>query len=661
MSCDKLVYDLSSETEGSPNVFVRKDWLNIMDNQSQNYSSNQSVIDTSQLSNSNKWMSYREAYLQIPLLLTFSGSAVGATPSSMTNNAGNNPSGAVVLGTTNTFIGHNSDGSATDIAGSGVIGLKNWFGQIIHSFTVDYNGTTIIQQTPFINMWNTFKLLTSLSWDDVRTQGAHIGFYPDTSTSWTFGDNTASSADGQGVCNNLTLPDWPSEFRSNSFTPVSSILGQSSGNVGLMMRQRYTVYDPCASVAAIASTNATPHSLNLLPIDVTKNMWQNYITGRVGTAVSPNIGYVQHVVLATVYLKHVHSFFDRIPLLKGVYMKMTMNLNNASATIATTAMTVATSAAGNSLAIPVNAAPGTLKLSTVSVPVGGVCPFMIASAFVSQSGVNTFALADVGTSALAAQYRPAMSSGGAVICSAANSTIGYYADLSVGGKILSPLASTAVGTGQSGGAQSVLMYIPAYTFNPPFEQAYLSSPVKTIKYSDVYQYQVDGVSGSFNRLITNGLANIKSILIIPFLSPDVANNHLTVAQFQSPFDSAGGGTTAPMVQINNFNVQVSGQNAIYNTERYTFEQYLNQTHGQNSVNGGLTDGLTSALINFRDWQSLYCYYYVNLERMLPVEQLVPKSVFIQGQLPSGSKKYDFYVFIEHGAQLKVDALTGARV
>jgi hypothetical protein len=77
MSCDKLVYDLSSETEGSPNVFVRKDWLNIMDNQSQNYSSNQSIIDTSQLSNSNKWMSYREAYLQIPLLLTFTGSGVG--------------------------------------------------------------------------------------------------------------------------------------------------------------------------------------------------------------------------------------------------------------------------------------------------------------------------------------------------------------------------------------------------------------------------------------------------------------------------------------------------------------------------------------------------------------------------------------------------------
>lgn len=49
--CDKLVYDLAMEVEGSPSVFVRKDWINILDNQTQNYTSNQSVLDTSQLSN----------------------------------------------------------------------------------------------------------------------------------------------------------------------------------------------------------------------------------------------------------------------------------------------------------------------------------------------------------------------------------------------------------------------------------------------------------------------------------------------------------------------------------------------------------------------------------------------------------------------------------
>ena len=29
---DKLIFDLSQEVEGSPNVFVNKSWLNILDN-----------------------------------------------------------------------------------------------------------------------------------------------------------------------------------------------------------------------------------------------------------------------------------------------------------------------------------------------------------------------------------------------------------------------------------------------------------------------------------------------------------------------------------------------------------------------------------------------------------------------------------------------------
>ena len=74
--CDKLVFDLAQEVEGSPNVFVRKDWLNILDNQNQNYNNNQSVIDTSQLSNSNKYMSYREAYLSIPFLVTLASTSI---------------------------------------------------------------------------------------------------------------------------------------------------------------------------------------------------------------------------------------------------------------------------------------------------------------------------------------------------------------------------------------------------------------------------------------------------------------------------------------------------------------------------------------------------------------------------------------------------------
>ena len=130
--------------------------------------------------------------------------------------------------------------------------------------------------------------------------------------------------------------------------------------------------------------------------------------------------------------------------------------------------------------------------------------------------------------------------------------------------------------------------------------------------------------------------------------------------FQSPFDPAGTGPTSPMCWLTNFNIQVSGQNAIYNVERYNFEQFNNQLYGQNAVNGGLTDGITSGLIDRQKFDMAYSYYYVNIERMLPVEMSVPKSIQILGQNLS-SRVLDLYCFIEYGCEVSIDALTGARV
>ena len=209
MSCDKLVFDLATEIEGSPSIFVKKDWLNILDNQNGNYSANQSVVDTSQLSNSNKFLSYREAYISVPMLITLTSDGAA------------------------TFAPATSASSA-DYS----IGLKNWFGQIVHSFTLDYNGTTIIQQTPFINMWNSFKLMTTLSWSDVQTMGATIGFYPDDPLSWSY--NTTTSGSGVGVCNNTN-------FSSNAFgtivTGVDNRYKSGNGNIGFLRRQSYINYD----------------------------------------------------------------------------------------------------------------------------------------------------------------------------------------------------------------------------------------------------------------------------------------------------------------------------------------------------------------------------------------------------------------------------------
>jgi hypothetical protein len=218
--------------------------------------------------------------------------------------------------------------------------------------------------------------------------------------------------------------------------------------------------------------------------------------------------------------------------------------------------------------------------------------------------------------------------------------------------------STIVAPSPLGG--SVLLNIPAYTFNPTFETSYLSSPIKKIVYSDIYQYQVINqiqAGGTFNQLITNGIANIKSVLVLPFFQ---SGQNGGLSPIQSPFEPAGGGPTSPLCLLTQFNIQISGQNAIYNTERYAYEQFMNQLQGCNSINGNLTDGLTSGLIDQKNFEMNYNYYYVNCGRMLPVEEAVPKSVNILGTNMS-ARGIDLFVFVEYGVEVSVDVLTGARV
>jgi hypothetical protein len=585
MSCDKLVYDLSQEIEGSPNVFIKKDWLNILDNQNGQYSSNQSVVDTSQLSNSNKYMSYREAYLSVPLLLTL-------TSSDPANN--------------DVFLPETA-GTSADYS----IGLKNWFGTIVHSLTLDYNGTTIIQQTPYINMWNSFKLLTSLSWNDVAVMGSTIGFYPDNPLSWSY--NAVAAADGIGVSNNTDFRPTSSILNGIVVAGAHNNYASGRGNSGFQMRQSFINYDP----AGIPSTTAQTYDGAILSTQSARNLWKSYISLKRNGVDNGVAGVIQISVVATIYLRHLHSFFNMCPLLKGVYMKATLNLNNTSTSF---------SAAGGA---------GNLTLTSVSNAVGGVNPLMIASAKTGNG----------------------------------NATLGatnYIANVSVGATCLDSQISSLNGNGNIQGqlSRNIYLYIPAYTFNPIFEQAYLSSPIKRINYTDVYQYQIlnQATNTPFNQLLTNGIANIKSVLAIPFWSATGGATDLpgNLPAYLSPFDPAGTGTTSPMCLLTNFNVVVSGQNMIYNTQRYSFEQFNNQLYGIHSVNGGLTEGINSSLIDFQAFEQCYCYYYVDVSRMLPVEESVPKSVQLVGQNQAVSP-IDLLCFIEYGVSISIDALTGARV
>jgi len=651
---------MSSQSEGSPSVFVRKDWLSILDNQNQNYQGNQVVVDTSQLANSNKYMNYREGYFLCPLMLTLTGGATSGTE----------------------FFSPNSALSSADFA----VGLKNWYGSIIHSFTLDYNGTTIIQQTPYIGMWNTFKLVNSLSYNDLLTSASQLGFYPDTATSWSY--ISANSPSGVGTCNNYN--GFSSVVVANQFNE------QETFNEGFLKRQLAWNFDPSAFTGP--ETSATLFSV-LFGTASLNQMWKSYIFTKVNQTATSNTGTFQVAISAIIYLKHLASFFERVPLLKGVFMKMTLNLNQSSVNFSVTkTQTVATltsasiTAAGVltvviatgqitpmtgqyivSTAIPyyigeqlssttfeiLNPPAATIaSTSTLNVidstiqplttftsvvpqsPLGGVQPIMLASTNIQE---NSTSLPHGGSNAYV--------------------TGNYIVSLAVGNRVLNTSQSSSLNIVGSPLSGSVILNIPAYSFNPVFEQSYLSSPIKKIVYTDVYQYQIVNTIGSkanFNNLISNGIANIKSVLVLPFFSAVQTNDTLGYSPIQSPFDPAGSGTTSPLCLLTQYNVQISGQNAIYNTERYAYEQYLNQLYGQLAVNGGQTDGMTSGLIDQRAFESSYNYYYVNCGRMLPVEEAVPKSVSILGQ-NQNTNPIDLFVFVEYGVEVQLDILSGARV
>lgn len=692
MSGDSLVYDMSNMTEGQPSVFVKRDWLNIQDQNNGNYGANQIIIDTSALANSNKYMAYREAYLAIPMVMavaapvlsatsvaiTFTSTAGGATltnvtigpsasqtsitvdqakalagstitpvgailpspgPYTVAAASSQTAAGSLVLtsgtnitagtGTASTFATLSST-SSNYLAGvanktnSRIVGLKSWFGSIIHSMTLDYAGTTILQQTPWQSMWTMFGLMTTLGLSDLEQNASTIGFWPDAASGFQWRSDASSS--GVGSCWNAPGGQWYQQA-----DPDEGMTG--AGNAGASQRQINTFTD----ATALSGTVGAAFS-QLMTADRMGELYRSTVFQYNTTPTSTNNAYgIVYQIQAQIFLRHLHSFFSQVPLLKGVFFRLTLNVNQPVVTVQ-------------------KSASNELSISNITSPLGGVVPLMIMGGSEPLAGLS------------ADGKKVKLSNYTANTISAPPSPVQLQATLNVGNTIINQSQRNYLGDVQTKLNRSCILYVPSYTFNPSFEESYLSRPTKQIVYTDIYQFTTSKVSPSapFNFLLTNGISNIKSVLILPFF-PQIttqdqggSTSSVTYPVYQSPFDAAGCGPTSPLTSIQNFNVVVAGQNMIYNTQQYNFEQFLNQLVGVNSINANLTDGLTSGLVDFKSFQQGYSYYYVNCSRMLPIDEAVPKSVSIQGTNPS-LMDVQYLCFIEYGVQVSVDVLTGARV
>jgi hypothetical protein len=604
---DNLVFEESVNSEISSSEFISKKWVYVNDSNAQNYTS-QVVVDSTPLSNAGGWLNWQEAYMLMPLVVEMTAPA----------------------GITEKQVAHSW-------------AFKAGFWHMISSMTVEFNNQNVVQQTPFLNVFRSFKAHTSFSQDDLYNEGSSIGYYPDTAGSWSWcptvipvgqpnaGNPTPATSpltqNGFGLCNNRSSPSLVSYSpvagaSIATTTPIymgTSYAGQSSGTVSTGdFNPSYFPGDESAFNAGFAKrsswygyTNAGS-ALNQTAINPITTSNTVYRSSTLPQAGANNFGWQ---IYAKLRLKDLSDFFEKCPLLKGATIRFLINTNQTTINFNITAGSA-------------NATTGVidnyrqLTVTNVSVLGGLSNPLMIASPALGQ-GAGSLPAGD----------------GYTLSASIFKSPDGLYKT----------------------GLQSCRLYAPVYKMNPLSEQRYLQlAPTKRVAYRDIFQYSFPGIGGngtSFNILVNNGISNIKSVLIVPFISTSAAGSP-AYSSLLSP-TSTSGATPDPIV-LTNVNIQLSGVNLFLNNEYYDFEQFMQELKSSNQLNGSLTTGLASGLINEDMFSRGYRYYYGNASRVLPSEEGVSRSVQILGQNMS-TVPCDLMVFVEYEKHVVLDISTGARI
>ena len=269
---DALVYDMSSRGGSrDPSIFTDKEFLEVIDSMNGNYNAHQSIISTDSIANSSRYQDYRNATLQIPLVYTFTGAIKPLQ-------------------------------AASDCTYS--LGLKSSLLHLIHSFSIELNGTTISQLTPYQSVWNVAKLNLSLGWNDVAVHGKTYGFCPTEANAFEYHNVTTGTASGNGTCTNVNKKD---------FQAVTASTTRSTGDSSFVRRQKFFNFDPDQGVSnssAAYSTLLTKTELNRLYLNHVCNKVD--CTGASGSENSD--GVFQVAMMVTIPLRHLHDFFNQVPI-----------------------------------------------------------------------------------------------------------------------------------------------------------------------------------------------------------------------------------------------------------------------------------------------------------------------------------------------------------
>lgn len=639
---DEFVYNKSISSNEEIKPYSYKGWEYINDTNQNNYSSGQVIITTESIANSGSLPNYEEAVIKVPLCLCITAEK-GGTRVDMTT-----------------------------IKAEYITGLKSGYHNLLASVNIEYNNGSLIQQTAFSNVYASYKINTSFSQGDLETVGPTIGIPElDGCDSWVFRNDQPTSF-GVGSCNNNNAN---TTFKGSDSQMTNQI---SAGNLGFIKRlmSDNMVLDT-SNVVANSLESDLKTGMNQISNDsklVSSGL--NRVVSVGGTN-----SYTCIFITATIRLKDLPcDIFQKMPPCYGAIFKFTLNFNLPSFSVTKlgcfTANALAnprllceykanTNTAGEFYATQAPSHPLlTFDPSSYIAPGSSTTnPVMISSCFTDNSlaGTNLSSVFGVGTDTAT------------TITNYNASAIKFNVSLSIGKP--TNIMHSSISVSQP---LPVRLYVPLLTLNPNFSSEYLKLGQKKFNYTDVFSFQPAPIepSANFSLQIAYGLKNIQRVIIVPFISAKsnclqksattatVIKDNYQMNSFSpliSPFASEGA-TTSPFIGscLSEFNCKIGGKNILSTNLKYGWEVFEQQLMGTNSINGGMTTGLTSGLINERMWNSNYQYYVFDCSRFTENLGEQPLGIELVG-INNTLVALDLHVFVEIKKEFIVDLSTGARL
>lgn len=167
---DQVLYEVSNSVEKSETPFIKRSTISVIDQNNGSYTS-QIQFDLGQIANNSGYCAWSESYITVPIVLGYFASSTADV---------------------------NED--ISDATSPFVLGIKNGYYNIIDQLQVTYNSKTVVQQSPYLNVYTTFKILSSWTEQYANKYGPSIGWVKDDALS--VGYNTGGSLNGNGVFNN---------------------------------------------------------------------------------------------------------------------------------------------------------------------------------------------------------------------------------------------------------------------------------------------------------------------------------------------------------------------------------------------------------------------------------------------------------------------------